>query len=72
MAKIAGRNWSHEIPKKYTRQEFIAVYGKDCGGCKDLGSTYDMLVKVSGVTPKTKKESKVAKSAPKDEQRKEL
>lgn len=62
MAKIGGKNWSHEIPKKYTKQEFIALYGKNCGGCKDLKGIYDQLVKVSGVAPKTKTTSKPAKS----------
>lgn len=67
MAKIAGRNWSHEIPKKYTKQEFIALYGDACGGCKDLGSIYDQLVKASGVTPKTKKAEPVKKAESKSE-----
>ncbi len=67
MAKIAGRNWSHEIPKKYTRQEFIALYGDACGGCKDLGSIYDQLVKASGVTPKTKKAEPAKKAGAKSE-----
>ena len=70
MAKIGGKNWSHEIPKKYTKQEFIALYGKDCGGCKDVKGSYDQLVKVSGVTPKTTATPKASKASTKSEESK--
>lgn len=72
MAKINGITWSDAIPKKHTRQEFIGLYGSvNCGGCKDLGTVYDKIVELSGVTPKPEKRStrsaSIAKS--KDEQK---
>ena len=63
MAKINGITWSDKIPEKHSRQEFIGLYGSvNCGGCKDLGTIYDNIVKLSGATPKPEKKSK--KSAP--------
>ncbi len=62
MAKINGITWSDKIPEKHSRQEFIALYGAvNCGGCKDLGTIYDKIVELSGVTPKPEKRSRNAK-----------
>ena len=59
MAKINGITWSDKIPEEHTRQEFIGLYGAvNCGGCKNLGTIYDKIVELSGVTPKPEKRSR--------------